>query len=49
VVDFAFAGKDSVVSLKSQDGASMVKPYDPATGTYGPSLTVDRTYGATYA
>ncbi|MGW2936925.1 S8 family serine peptidase [Streptomyces sp. NPDC001156] len=49
VVDFAFAGKDSLVSLTSRDGAAMVKPYDPATGTYGAALTVDRTYGATYA
>ncbi|MFI5813795.1 hypothetical protein ACIA7S_22895 [Streptomyces sp. NPDC051643] len=49
VNDFAFAGKDSLVSLTSQDGAAVVKPYDPATGAYGPALTVDRTYGATYA
>ncbi|MFF1966326.1 S8 family serine peptidase [Streptomyces sp. NPDC058232] len=49
VVDFAFAGKDSLVSLTGRDGAAMVKPYDPTTGTYGPALTVDRTYGATYA
>ncbi|MFE5087676.1 S8 family serine peptidase [Streptomyces mirabilis] len=49
VADFAFAGQDSLVSLMSQDGAAMVKPYDPATGTYGPALTVDRTDGATYA
>ncbi|MGW2698136.1 S8 family serine peptidase [Streptomyces sp. NPDC001296] len=49
VVDFAFAGKDSLVSLMSRDGAAVVKPYDPATGTYGPALTADRTYGATYA
>ncbi|MFF7189846.1 S8 family serine peptidase [Streptomyces sp. NPDC008222] len=49
VSDFAFAGKDSLVSLLGQDGTAMVKPYDPATGTYGPALTVDHTYGATYA
>ncbi|MFE4959800.1 S8 family serine peptidase [Streptomyces sp. NPDC056653] len=49
VLDFAFAGKDSLVSLLSQDGTSMVKPYDPATGTYGPALTVDPARMSTYA
>ncbi|QUW77996.1 S8 family serine peptidase [Streptomyces mirabilis] len=55
VVDFAFAGQDSLVSLIDRNGVAMVKPYDPATGTYGAALTVDRTnpsgatYGATYA
>ncbi|MGI5135633.1 S8 family serine peptidase [Streptomyces sp. CA-106110] len=49
VLDFAFAGKDSLVSLLGQDGTSMVRPYDPATGTYGPALTTDSTPQSTYA
>lgn len=50
VMDFAFAGKDSLVSLRGQDGTAMVMPYDPATGTYGTALATDRTSSAsTYA
>ncbi|MEU6319183.1 S8 family serine peptidase [Streptomyces sp. NPDC047009] len=49
VLDFAFAGKDSLISLLDPDGTSMVRPYDPATGTYGPALTTDSTPKSTYA
>ncbi|MBY8877246.1 S8 family serine peptidase [Actinacidiphila acidipaludis] len=48
IADFAVAGKDSLVSLLGADGSVALRPYDPATGTYGPALATDGP-GASYA